>query len=134
MLRFFLVLNFLTNTCLAASDLYSENEEIKNALNQNMYEPNYFSMILGLFLVVALIYLTGYLYQKLTKVKIDCSEEILNKVDLISTTPLGQGKNLHIIKVNGEYILIGATQNQISYLKEFKREDIEKFSKSDEKL
>jgi len=113
--------------CYAASELYSENEEIKEALNHNMYEPNYFSMILGLFLVVGLIYLTGFIYQKLIKVKISNEPEALHCINVISSASLGQGKNLHVIKVDDSYILIGATQNQISYLKdlkEFKEENI----------
>ena len=124
MIKLFLIFNILTLSCYAVSDLYSENEEIKNALSQNMYEPNYLSLFLGLFLVVALIYLTGYVYQKLTKVKINSVNDFLNKPEIISTTPLGQGKNIHVIKINNEYILIGATQNNINFLKNLDKDYI----------
>ena len=96
------------------------NEEIKEVLARNAYEPNYFSMIFGLFLVVAMIYLTGYLYQKLTKVNLKNNDLYLNKAQIISTTSLGQGKNLHIIKVGDDTCLIGSTQNNITFLKDVK--------------
>ena len=114
---------FSANLCFAVEEL-SENEELKEALSKSVYEPNWFSMIFGLFLVIGLVYLTGFLYQKLTKVKIAKTENELHKIEIISTASIGQGRNLHVIKVNGEYLLIGATQNQISYLKEFNKEDI----------
>ena len=96
------------------------NEEIKEVLARNAYEPNYFSMIFGLFLVVAMIYLTGYLYQKLTKVNLKNNDLYLNKAQIISTTSLGQGKNLHIIKIGDNTCLIGSTQNNITFLKDVK--------------
>ena len=119
----FLTLIFSTNFCFAVEKL-SENEELKEALSKNVYEPNWFSMIFGLFLVIGLVYLTGFLYQKLTKVKISKAEDELHKIEIVSTTSIGQGRNLHVIKVNGEYLLIGSTQNQISYLKEFNKINI----------
>lgn len=118
MFRYVLIFNILMTCCYAASELYSENEEIKSALNQNMYEPNYLSLFLGLFLVIGLIYFTGFIYQKLTKVKINNYDETLNKAEIISTTPLGQGKNLHVIKVNDEFMLIASVQNNVVFLKE----------------
>ena len=114
----FIALNLLTYTSFAASELYAENEEIKQALNNNMYEPNYFSLFFGLFVVIFLVYLTSYIYQKLIKVKISPTEEIVNNIEILATTSLGQNKSLHIIKANGKCCLIGATQNNINFLKD----------------
>lgn len=44
--------------------------------------------------------------------------------------PLGQGKNLYCIFVNGKNILIGATQNQITYLREFTQDELDNFAQS----
>jgi len=109
---------FFTSPSFATSELYSGSEEIKEVLNQNIYEPNYFVLFLSLFLVIILIYLTGIVYNKLTKIKLTNNQDETNKIEIISTTSLGQGKNLHIIKINNEYSLIGATQNNINFLKE----------------
>lgn len=129
MLRILFILNLFCLSAYAESELYNQNEELKTALSQNMYEPNYFSLILGLFLVVGLIYLTGLVYQKLIKVKINDTDEIANKIDIVSTASLGQGKNLHVIKLNGTYSLIGSTAQSITHIKDFSEEDINNFLK-----
>ena len=92
--------------------------ELNEALAKNIYEPNYFSMILGLFVVVIMIYLTGYLYQKMTKINLKSNDEFINKAQIISTTSLGQGKSLHVIKIGEKSCLIGSTQNNITFLKD----------------
>ena len=96
----------------------ASSEEIQEVLSKSTYEPNYFSMILGLFLVVGLIYLTGFLYQKLTKANSINENLCLNKAQVISTTSIGQGRNLHIVKIGDSACLIGSTQNNITYLKD----------------
>lgn len=113
-----LVCLFLNSVAFAQAT----SEEIKEVLSKNAYEPNYFSMILGLFLVIVLIYLTGFLYQKLMKVNIIAKENEVIKPQIISTTSLGQGRNLHVIKIGDEVCLLGATQNNITYIKEIKNE------------
>ena len=121
------LLNFAKIGCFAQNIDKSEN--LENVLKTTNYEPNYFSLFFGLFLVVGLVYLTGFLYQKLTKIKLEKSEEnTINKIDIISTTHLGQNKALHIVKINNEYSLIGVCQNNIAYLKDLKypKEDYEK--------
>ena len=119
MFKFVIIaLNLLTAASFAASELYAENEEIKQALNNNMYEPNYFSLFFGLFVVISLVYITSYVYQKLIKVKINQDDTDIYKIDILSTTSLGQNKSLHIIKANGKCMLIGATQNNITFIKD----------------
>lgn len=114
-LAFFL----LTNTALAGGmGMYQDNNELAE-IGSNMYEPNWFSMILGLCFVICLIYLTSFLYQKLIKLKLD-KEVSKNEIEIVTSKPLGQNKNLYIVNVNGEYLLLGATQNNITYIKEVK--------------
>ena len=111
------LLNILTLKSFAVSELYNNNDEINEVLNSNPFEPNYFIMLLGLFFVIGLVYLTGFIYQKLTKVKISDVEVDKYKPEIISTTSLGQNKQIHVVKVMNDYILIGSTQNNISFLK-----------------
>ncbi len=116
----------ISSAALANSELVQGSEEIKEILKQNNnYEPNYLSLFLGLFFVIGLVYLTGIIYQKLTKVKLSQQINETNKVQIISTTSLGQNKALHVIKINNEYSLIGATQNNISFLKDIKQIETE---------
>lgn len=119
MFKFILItLNLIACASFAASELYNQNEEIKEALNSNMYEPNYFSLFFGLFVVIFLVYLTSYVYQKLIKVKLTPEEKDIYDIEILSTTSLGQNKSLHVIKTNGKCCLIGATQNNITFIKD----------------
>ena len=49
-----------------------------------------------------------------------------NAINVLSTAAIGQGKYLHIVEIDGEKILIGATANNISLLKELKNIQTEK--------
>ena len=122
MKKILFLLNILSLKCLAASELYAGNEEINEVLKNDMYTPSYFKMFLGLIIVISLIYLVGIIYQKLTKVRIADSDSDKFRPEIISTTTLGQGKNIHIVKIMGEYILIGSTQNSITFLKDIKED------------
>ena len=109
-----------------ADELLSKDEQVTQVLAKNTYEPNYFSMILGLFVVILLIYLTGYLYQRLTKVNLKHEQLFINKPQVISTTTIGQGRNLHVVKIGDSACLIGSTQNQITFLKDVELQQIVK--------
>ena len=92
-------------------------------------------MLFGLIFVIFLIYLTGFFYQKLIHVNSKINKKTLslpelNKIKILSSMPLGQGKNLYCIFVNGKNILIGATQNQITYLREFTQDELDNFAQS----
>lgn len=118
-----LILNLLTLTSFAVENI-DKTEEISKIVGQNVYEPNYFSMILGLFLVVGMIYVTGFFYQKLTKANSFNQNYSQNKVQIVSTTNIGQGRNLHVVKFGDDVFLLGATQNNITYLKDVKLIDV----------
>ncbi len=124
-MRFYAVFLFLSEMILtcSAQEVFTNNKNIEEAL-KSTYEPNYFSMILGLLTVIFLVYITGFIYQKLIKIKIE-DENVHNKATVISTTPLGQNKALYVIKINDEYSLLGVCQNNISYLKDIKFTDKE---------
>lgn len=105
------------------------SEELKTSLNQNVYEPNIFGVILSLLIVLGLIYLTSYFYQKLIKVnaKLAKKDPLLdgkNEFKIISGTTLGQGKFLHVVEINEKYLVLASTASNISLLKEFSKEEI----------
>ena len=133
MRKIFLFIFLLSFQALADEQILSKSEQISEVLSKNPYEPNYFSMILGLFVVVGLIYLTGFLYQKLTKATIANADYLINKAQILSTTSLGQGRNLHVIKVGNDTCLIGATQNNITFIKDIELQNIKTKEEADEK-
>ncbi|MBQ4646219.1 MAG: FliO/MopB family protein [Candidatus Gastranaerophilales bacterium] len=112
-----LVLNLLFMNAFADENI-NKAQEVSNILAQNSYEPNYFGMVLGLFLVIGMIYITGFLYQKLTKANTFNQNSYINKAQVISTTSIGQGRNLHVVKIGQSACLIGSTQNNITFLKD----------------
>lgn len=101
--------------------------ELSNSLKTNSHEPNFFSIVFALLFVIFLIYITGIIYSKLNLVGAKTVKEQfkgynLDRAVVLSTTQLGQGKNLHVINVNNKHFLIGATANSITLIKEL--EDI----------
>ena len=105
------------------------DESLKLEGLKTQHEPSTFHAIFSLIVVLGLIYLVSFLYQKLNVL----NEKITNKKDgaeinkfkIITTTPMGQGKFLHIVEINNKYLALGSTQNNISFLKEFSKEEVE---------
>ena len=117
----FVFLNFMATFAMDSPYSSSEFQEV---LKHDNYEPNYFTLIFGLIIVICLIYFTGYFYQKLIGVNSKLNknangDDDFNKVKIISTTPLGQGKNIFVVEIKNKHLVLGATENQINLLKEF---------------
>ncbi len=86
-------------------------------------EPNIISIFFSLIFVILLIYATGIIYTKLNKFGINAlKREIGDKnnshVSVISTTPLGNNKTLHVVELDGKRMLIGASTNSIHLIKD----------------
>ena len=111
--------------CAQAQDNPYSSAEFQEVLKHDTYEPNYFTLIFGLVLVIFLIYLTGFFYQKLigvnSKINKKANDELekITKAKVVSHTPLGQGKEIYIVQVKDKTLVLGATQNYISLLREF---------------
>lgn len=104
--------------------------QVKDFVKQGVQTPSWFHVAGALLLVIALIYVTGWLYSKLSGInsikfsKTDKELMNLNKFKIISTLALGQHRNLHVVEVNGKFMVIGATAQNISILKEFDKNDL----------
>lgn len=100
------------------------SEDLHHALKvTSSSEPGIFSIFVALFFVICLIYGTGVIYSKLNimgakKVKEQLKGQGLSNVIVISTTQLGQGKNLHVIEINDSRMLIGVTPSSINLIKD----------------
>jgi flagellar biogenesis protein FliO len=111
----------------------TETPPLQTCLKTHSNEPNFMTIVFALLFVVFLIYITGIIYSKLNivgakTVKEHLKNSELNRAMVVSTTQLGQNKNLHVVELNEKYYLIGATVNSINLIKEL---DANK-SKSDE--
>ncbi|MBE7711951.1 MAG: hypothetical protein E7Z92_07440 [Cyanobacteria bacterium SIG31] len=86
-------------------------------------EPSIISVVFSLLIVVLLIYITGIIYAKLNNVgfktmKRQQGELAKSQVSVISTTPLGSNKTLHVVELDGKRMLIGASSGAIQLLKD----------------
>lgn len=126
---------FFTSLAATAQEGPYAGTELQEVLKHDTYEPNYFTMIFGLIFVIFLIYLTGFIYQKLIGVgskinKKALKNSSLNKVNILSSMPLGRGKNIYMVSVNGKTLMLGATENQITLLREFSEQELLEYSKT----
>ncbi|OLA95085.1 MAG: flagellar biosynthetic protein FliO [Candidatus Melainabacteria bacterium LEY3_CP_29_8] len=84
---------------------------------------------MSLALVIGLIYLSAYIYKKLTNVtstKINKTKEDVinkNKLNIISSLPLGSNKSLYVVEVSGKTLLLGVCENNISLIKELGQDE-----------
>ncbi len=109
-------------------DTFGSDMPLDNILSHGtMHETDVLRALLSLLIVIGLIYLTAWMYKKLNifnsskLVKNDKSLN-LNKFKVISTQSLGANKNLHVVEINGKYLVLGSTANSINLIKEFDKE------------
>lgn len=132
------VLTFQDALCFADTI----NPDLQNSLKSpEASNLNGISIVFSLVFVVLLIYITGIIYQKLNvlgakTVKEHIKKSNLNKAVVISTTAIGQNRNLHVVELNDKRYLIGSAQNSISLIKEIEipQENITEKLKTDEKI
>ena len=111
----------LANAAQASSVTTSDNAiTTTQSIGQ---EPNLVSIIFSLIFVVLLIYATGIIYAKLNKLGLNTLKKQMGEgnnshVSVISTTPLGNNKSLHVVELDGKRMLIGASTNSIHLIKD----------------
>jgi len=119
--------------------------DLDESLKTQSGDPSVFHIIFALLFVLALIYVTGIIYSKLNIVgaktlKDQLKNSDINRAIVVSTTQLGQNKNLHVIEINNKSYLIGATPNSINLIKDLgdvkadESEDKPKNESSDEDI
>lgn len=112
----------LANAAQASS--VTTNDAANTLTTQSIgQEPSLISIVFSLVFVVLLIYATGIIYAKLNKLglttlKKQMGENANSQVSVISTTPLGNNKSLHVVELDGKRMLIGASTNSIHLIKD----------------
>src|SRR5574344_147553 len=96
------ILIWVQNVVLADETVSSS---ISGSLKPQGNEPNVLSIIFALLFVIFLIYITGIVYSKLNIMGAQTVKEQLKNLDLsgvvvLSTTQLGQNRNLHVIEID----------------------------------
>lgn len=104
---------------------------LESMLSQGtIHEAGIVRAMVSLGIVICMIYLTAWLYKKLSvfnnaKLVKDAQKLETNKFKVISSQSLGANKNLHVVEINGKYLVLGSTQNSISLIKEFDKNLVE---------
>ena len=93
------------------------------------HEPSIISVVFSLLFVVLLIYVTGILYTKLNKTGFKALNNShagyeKSRISVLSTTPLGNNKTLHVVELDGKRMLIGAATGAIQLIKDLGAADI----------
>ena len=133
-----LAMTFVMTSPIGLCATEALNTDLGRSVEAHPAEPNIFSIIFSLLFVICLIYVTGLIYTKLNIVGANTVKKQLKDYDLshvvvLSTTQLGQNKNLHVIELNKKKFLIGATTNSVNLIKELTEgETVEEASSQDD--
>ena len=114
----------LLNSAAQASSVSTVNDTTTTTAAQAVgQEPNLISVVFSLLFVILLIYVTGIVYAKLNKLGLNTLKKQIgdsssSRPSVISTTPLGNNKTLHVVELDGKRMLIGASVNSIHLIKD----------------
>ena len=108
--------------------------EIPDAMKQTMAQevsgmPSLLNLVVSMILVIAMIYLTGWIYNKLNIVNknklksLSNNDTDLKKFTVIQSMPLGQQRYIYTVEMAGKILLVGSTPSHINLLKEFSEND-----------
>lgn len=134
----FEILPDLPEPLAAQASTVSTVDSALHTTNSVGAEPNLVSVVFSLLFVILLIYATGIIYTKLNKLGFNTMKKQMgdvnsSKVSVVSTTPLGSNKTLHVVELDGKRMLIGASSNSIHLIKDlgtFPPKDIDKLEYS----
>jgi len=97
-------------------------KEFKEQNKENIVSP--ITVFANLFTLVIIMVALAWLYNKYGKNALSkaLAKKALTKnfIKIVSTMPIGQNKFLHIVEVDNERMLIGATNTNISIIKDLK--------------
>lgn len=102
-------------------------KEFREQNKENLVSP--VTVFSNLFALVLIMIALAWLYNKYGKSAISKAlvSKNINKnfIKIVSTMPIGQNKFLHIVEVDDERMLIGATNTNISLIKSLKNDSSE---------
>ena len=113
-------------------------DAMKESMSHDYGIPSVMNLVLSMIFVIALIYITGWVYTKLNIVnrknigKITESDENV-RFNIIQSMSLGQQRHIYSIEMNNKILLIGSTPSHINLIKEFDKKTFnEKYEKDKE--
>lgn len=126
----FLFVLFIANPVFATTiDVLPS--QMKVALKNTAVIPSISHVVISTFLMVVIIYLIAFLYQRLSAFNarkfaiIDEKPISINKMKIVNSLSLGANKALFIVEVNDKFLVLGSTNNNISLVKEFDKKNLD---------
>ena len=106
-----------------ASSITTGASNADNVIRSVGSEPNILTLISSLIIVILFIFLCAKFYTWLKKVGFKVVGQQAGSIDstrvtVVSTTPLGSNKTLHVVELDGKRMLIGASANSIDLIKD----------------
>lgn len=111
-------------------------DAMKQSMSHDYGIPSVMNLVLSMIFVIALIYITGWVYTKLNIVnrknigKITESDNNM-RFNIIQSMSLGQQRHIYSIEMNNKILLIGSTPNHINLIKEFDKKTFDEEIGSD---
>lgn len=108
--------------------------ELPDVMKQSMAQdplgvPAMVNLVVSMIVVIALIYVTGWIYAKLNVVnkdkltKINGSNKDNQRFTVLQSMPLGQQRHLYSIEMGDKILLVGSTPSHINLIKEFDKKN-----------
>lgn len=125
---------FILLTAILGSIQASYAVELPSVMKQSMAQdplgiPAMINLVVSMIVVIALIYVTGWIYAKLNVVnrdkltKISQADKDSQRFCVLQSMPLGQQRHLYSIEMNGKILLVGSTPSHINLIKEFDKKE-----------
>ncbi len=112
-------------------------ESMRETMSKDYGLPGLLHLIVAMAFVIALIYITGWIYAKLNIInrnrigKIAQKENLSSHFTVLQSMPLGQQRYIYSIEMNDKILLIGSTPSHINLLKEFDKEKVSTVTQND---
>lgn len=95
----------------------AEDREATEAKAEEGSSGSFFRMIFGLVVVLGAIYAVHWMLKKWSQARVaGAAGGTAGLIDVVATTPLAAGRSVHLIRVGGELVLVGATDQSITRL------------------
>ena len=121
----------LINSKCYAFSIHNSIHNIKSTIiNSDLFYL--FNAVFSLLIVIVLIYITAYLYKKLGFINqkkfgnLNCLDLEQNKFNILSSISLGANRNLYAIGINKKILVIAATTQNITLVKEIDLNNVNK--------
>ena len=130
----------LTMVLLSAGDAFCQFKLAPDTLkapSATSYAPSMFGLIfklvLSLGLIIGLIYLSTFLLKKLN-MRGTTGEVGGGSIKVIGRTFIGPKQCLYVVKIGEKFSVLGATEANINYITDLKKEDADKYSAEPQKM